>query len=374
MDAMPLPTPAVNATMAAAATSLRYARHSNEPRATLSPALSSAAWNGSGFPMVSSNADISGSAAMKNRRSSGGMPTPTKYRNAANWPKMPSRPATGHRFMHHLRYSTSSTASAAGNTTTEAVICLSTIRCHRDPTVPNVSPMGHTRQNSGRPATMAHTSTAASVHVRLSRARNARLAFTSSAAFAPEQAAQLDAHAPGFAGLGSRLKKRLMTGAGQPHAHHARPNTRANSSSTPAEMAATGMNAFDANMASRPPSGHSRLNCPMPNDDGVPMPQSKASEASTATSTAASVKRRANTMRLPWTRPRPCAPRFDSLPIYATPPPASCFSVATRMPRSSPPVNDVLTLAGQMRTHSPQPLHFASSTCGRRSSSNVSAP
>lgn len=48
----------------------------------------------------------------------------------------------GHKFMHHLRYSTISTMRAAGNTSTDRVICLSTMRCHNDPTEPKVSPNG----------------------------------------------------------------------------------------------------------------------------------------------------------------------------------------------------------------------------------------
>jgi len=59
----PLPMPAVNATSAEAATSLRYTRRSGERRSRSSPAPDIADGKGSAAPMTSSNADTNGKAA-----------------------------------------------------------------------------------------------------------------------------------------------------------------------------------------------------------------------------------------------------------------------------------------------------------------------
>lgn len=192
---------------------------------------------------------------------------------------------------------------AAGNTIADRVTCLSTMRCHSDPTVPNVSPMGHTRQNSGMPAISVATRTTPSAQVRRSRARWRMLAASPFASRAAEhvRCAVAGAVAASWtdSAFGSRLKNPRILGAGQPQAHQARPNSSANAKTTASEISVTGTSALDASNASMPPSGHSRKNWPRPNDEGVPRPKSKASDAMTATNTKASVATRAFVMRSP---------------------------------------------------------------------------
>ena len=78
IDDIPFPTPAVKATSAEAATSLRYMRRAVELPFSLSPAGARTTSKGSGTFMVSSSAEISGNAPMKNRRACSGTPMPVK--------------------------------------------------------------------------------------------------------------------------------------------------------------------------------------------------------------------------------------------------------------------------------------------------------
>ena len=67
-------------------------------------------------------------------------------------------PARGQIREHHLRKSTSSTTSMAGISTTDHVMSPAANSRHSKSTVANESPMGHTRQNTGKPNTAADSS------------------------------------------------------------------------------------------------------------------------------------------------------------------------------------------------------------------------
>ena len=67
-------------------------------------------------------------------------------------------PAIGQNRVHHLRRNTSSTTSNSGMSTTDHVISPAANRRHTTSTVANVSPMGHTRQKTGKPKTAVDSS------------------------------------------------------------------------------------------------------------------------------------------------------------------------------------------------------------------------
>ena len=68
------------------------------------------------------------------------------------------RPAMGQKRVHTLRKSTSSTTSASGINTTAIVMSPAENSRHTTSTVANESPMGQTRQNTGKPKMAADSS------------------------------------------------------------------------------------------------------------------------------------------------------------------------------------------------------------------------
>ena len=64
-----------------------------------------------------------------------------------------TRALTGQIFVHHFRRNTVSSAKMVGKMTRPHDVSLNWNRCQSPMNVANVSPMGHTRQNTGKPNT-----------------------------------------------------------------------------------------------------------------------------------------------------------------------------------------------------------------------------
>lgn len=85
-----------------------------------------------------------------------------------------SRALTGQKRVHHFRNSVTSNSRIAGNTTRPHVVSLKANRCQMPIRTVSVRPMGHTRQNTGKPKMALDPRAPASTKCRLSRRRPSR--------------------------------------------------------------------------------------------------------------------------------------------------------------------------------------------------------
>ena len=287
---------------------------------------------------------------------------------------------SGHSLWHHFLNSSTSAIRMAGTTMSDHVTSPWANRFTSSRMVAKVSPMGHTRQNTGKPKMKVDSSAPPSTKWRASTASPrffAQLAqparpFESfsqpvaSAAFSSSVSGAMSAVLPsaGFAafaclsGLVNMPRSFCTRGTGHIQPQNARANTMMSATMMTSDTTARGTIILLASMVPRAPNGQRMEISQMPGAEMVPMPRFVKKPTNTMATMASAVTVR-SVLEL----------RFMTAPYLSTW--SSGLMVMAREVAPSemePFCSDTHTLS-----QAPQPLHLLSSTTGRFSSSSLMA-